>query len=143
MGLIPGRTYRIVNVKAGKVIDLSGTDNHSVSGWQWKGGNNQKWILEQDDDLWVFRNKEKGSFLGISGIKVDFGTRLAGSDFRVQWDIRPEEYDTSIYRILVPRQPCTLNAELGDNGNGNNGTPIQLWGQWPADHQHWRFEEVE
>ncbi|KAK6496721.1 hypothetical protein TWF481_001709 [Arthrobotrys musiformis] len=142
MGIIPGRSYRIVNVKAGNVIDLSGGDWHSVFGWQWKGGDNQKWILESQDGLWTFRNKEKGTFLGIAGIQVKFGTRLAASEFPVQWDVQADEDDTTIYRILVPRQPCPLNVELSDNGNGNNGTPLQLWGQWPANHQFWRFEEV-
>ncbi|KAF3276654.1 hypothetical protein TWF970_006237 [Orbilia oligospora] len=98
MGIIPGRSYRIVNVKAGKVIDLSGTEGHSITGWEWKGGDNQKWIPERQDGLWTFRNKDKGSFLGIAGIQVDFGTRLAASDFPVQWDIVPEERDISIYR---------------------------------------------
>ncbi|KAK6340305.1 hypothetical protein TWF730_002068 [Orbilia blumenaviensis] len=142
MGIIPGRTYRIVNVRAGSVLDLSGTDGHAVIGWQWKGGNNQKWILELEDGAWIFRNIEHGKFLGIAGVQVKFGTRLAGSDFPVHWDIRPEEEDTSIYRILVPRQQCPLNVELSENGNGHNGTPIHLWGQWPASHQNWRFEEV-
>ncbi|KAK6522681.1 hypothetical protein TWF281_002117 [Arthrobotrys megalospora] len=142
MSIRPGATYKIINARAGNVLDLSGTDGHSVTGWQWKGGDNQKWTLEQRDGLWVFRNREHGKYLGIAGSQVKFGTRLAGSDLPVGWDIRPEEDDITAYRILVPRQPCPMNVELSDNGNGNNGTPIQLWGQWPAVHQTWRFEEV-
>ena len=37
-----GRTYKIVNAKAGNVLDLSGSDNRSLIGWDWHGGHNQQ-----------------------------------------------------------------------------------------------------
>ena len=37
-----GQTYRLVNLKAGNVLDLSGGDNKSIIGYEWHGGDNQK-----------------------------------------------------------------------------------------------------
>ena len=37
-----GRTYKLVNAKAGTVLDLSGTDNRQTVGYDYHGGDNQK-----------------------------------------------------------------------------------------------------
>ena len=37
-----GGVYRLVNAKAGNVVDLSGGDNTSIIGYDWHGGDNQK-----------------------------------------------------------------------------------------------------
>ena len=36
------KTYKLVNAKAGNVLDLSGSDKKSVSGRGWHAGDNQK-----------------------------------------------------------------------------------------------------
>ncbi len=37
-----GRTYKLVNAKAGTVLDLSGADNRQAIGYGFHGGDNQK-----------------------------------------------------------------------------------------------------
>ena len=37
-----GKLYRLVNGKAGNVLDLSGSDNKSLIGYDWHDGQNQK-----------------------------------------------------------------------------------------------------
>ena len=44
-GLHAGAEYKIVNAKAGNVMDLSGQDNRSVIGYDWNGGKNQKVLV--------------------------------------------------------------------------------------------------
>lgn len=40
-----GATYRLINAKAGNVLDLSGGDGKSIIGYDWHGGDNQKVCL--------------------------------------------------------------------------------------------------
>jgi hypothetical protein len=37
-----GKTYKLVNAKGGTCIDLSGTDNNSIIGYNYHGGGNQR-----------------------------------------------------------------------------------------------------
>ena len=42
MALQSGRTYKLVNGKAGTVLDLSGAENRQTVGYGYHGGDNQK-----------------------------------------------------------------------------------------------------
>ncbi|KAI3615083.1 carbohydrate-binding module family 13 protein [Moniliophthora roreri] len=162
MAIQSGRSYRIVNVKAGTVLDLSGTDGVSVSGFTANGGNNQKWYLDNSSGHWTFRCGT-GKYLGLDG-EVQDGTPVIGVNQPVQWDIRPDEQDGSVYRrvvvmlprkegvtdaghthyrIFVPNAPTAMNLDLSDHGNANPGTKVTLWTKWEGKHQCWKFEEGE
>ncbi|ESK84080.1 carbohydrate-binding module family 13 protein [Moniliophthora roreri MCA 2997] len=141
MAIQSGRSYRIVNVKAGTVLDLSGTDGVSVSGFTANGGNNQKWYLDNSSGHWTFRCGT-GKYLGLDG-EVQDGTPVIGVNQPVQWDIWPDEQDGSVYRIFVPNAPTAMNLDLSDHGNANPGTKVTLWTKWEGKHQCWKFEEGE
>ncbi|KAF8889055.1 ricin B-like lectin [Infundibulicybe gibba] len=136
-----GRTYKITNVKAGTVMDLSRTDNKWVNGYNWQFADNQKWHVENVNGHWQFRNMATGRYLAIDGTPRD-GARLIGQDHPLEWDIYADTQDSSVYRIYVPGWHVPINIDLSDHGNPNPGTPVTLWGQWEGQHQTWRFEQV-
>ncbi|PIL34509.1 hypothetical protein GSI_03286 [Ganoderma sinense ZZ0214-1] len=134
-----GRTYKLVNAKAGNVLDLSGSDNRSLIGYGWHGGHNQQWHLHHEDGGWVLRNRETGRYLGIEGEARD-GTPVIAVEEPFRWHIVADEEDTSTFRLFVPN--THYNLDLSDHGNPTPGTPVTLWGKWhPGKNQTWRFEE--
>ncbi|KAE9398627.1 carbohydrate-binding module family 13 protein [Gymnopus androsaceus JB14] len=142
MSIESGRTYRITNVKSGTVLDLSGTDGRTISGFSDNGGSNQKWQLQQGQGgQWTFRSDSGGQYLGIDG-PVEDGTPLIAVREPVEWDIYPDDRDSSVFRIYVPNAPTAMNIDLSDHGNATPGTKVTLWGKWEGQNQTWRFEQV-
>lgn len=133
------RTYKIINVRSDTVLDLSGTDGHSISGWNDNGGDNQKWTLGRLDNQWTFRNRGNGRYLGLNSNELQDGTRLQGVDQEFGWNVFHDERDNSAFRIFVPGS--TLNIDL-NQGKIDNGTTVHIWSQWETQQQTWRFEEV-
>ncbi|KAK7682003.1 hypothetical protein QCA50_014967 [Cerrena zonata] len=134
-----GATYRLINAKAGNVLDLSGGDNRSIIGYDWHGGENQKWELDNQGSGWTLRNKGTGLYLSVDGYGQD-GTPIVASENPTQWDIWPDEEDPSVHRIFIPN--TRLNVDLSDHGNPTPGTLITLWGKWEGRNQCWRFEQA-
>ncbi|KAJ3922615.1 carbohydrate-binding module family 13 protein, partial [Lentinula edodes] len=142
MSIQSGNTYKIYNGKSGTILDLSGTDGRTISGFSDNGGDNQKWQLEQGSGgHWTFRNAASGQYLGVGGPFED-GTPLVSVDEPVRWDIYPDDEDSSVFRIYVPGAPTALNIDLSDHGNPTPGTIVTLWGKWEGKNQTWRFEQV-
>ncbi|EPS44447.1 hypothetical protein H072_1561 [Dactylellina haptotyla CBS 200.50] len=143
MGLDDGKSYKFFNVKGGTAIDLSGTDNESITGWESHDGDNQKWVLEEAGDQWRIRNLATGRYLVPAEPfeNINDGTPVIGSDDPFDWDIK--EQDDDVYRIYVPGFDRPINLDLSDYGNSNDGTRVELWGQWKGENQLWRLEEVD
>ncbi|KAI0804699.1 carbohydrate-binding module family 13 protein [Irpex lacteus] len=138
-GLEPGAVYRFINAKAGNVLDLSGDDNRSCIGWEWHGGDNQRWRLEKvrDADAWVIVNVATGGYLSITQNLVD-GIQVEVTSDPTQWSIQNDEEDPSLFRFFVLN--TWFNLDLADHGNPNNGTPVTVWGKWEGRNQCWRLE---
>ncbi|KAH8105182.1 carbohydrate-binding module family 13 protein [Cristinia sonorae] len=160
VGIQSGAVYRLVNAKAGNVLDLSGGDNESIIGYDWHGGDNQKWELQDvGDNEWVFRNVGTGKYLHIDSYAKN-GTPVIASESKTGFNIWPDEEDASTYRVFVPN--TRLNFDLSDHGNPTPGTVsfgrlsriervidlgafvqlITLWDKWSGRNQCWRFEQV-
>ena len=138
-----GYTYKIVNIKSATVLDLSGTDGESIIGWEWHGGDNQKWRLERNGNQWLIQNVGTGKYLGYPGFANDLGDNsiLLGVNNPQEWDIWRDEVISGAYRIFA--HGTSLNVDLTDYGNPANGTPVALWGRTQENiNQTWRFEEV-
>ncbi|KAM5545870.1 hypothetical protein V8D89_000908 [Ganoderma adspersum] len=133
------KTYKLVNAKAGNVLDLSGSDKKSVTGRGWHAGDNQKWHVNQEDGDWMLRNIATGLYLGVEGMAAN-GTPVIAVAKRFRWDIRPDEQDSSTFRLFVPN--TNFNLDLNKVGDPTPGTPVTLWDKWfPGKNQTWRFEE--
>jgi len=139
MTIQAGYTYILINAKSGTVLDLSGTDGHSILGWNRHNGDNQKWTLGKHGNQWTLKNVGTGKFLGLGG-PAENDTQVRGVDEEFAWDINHDEHNSEAYRIFVPGKK--LNVDLSDFGNDNNGTPVTIWGNSGKPHQTWKFEQV-
>ncbi|KAM5531432.1 hypothetical protein V8D89_014889 [Ganoderma adspersum] len=134
------KTYKVVNVGAGNVLDLSGSDNSSVVGGDWHAGDNQKWRADEANGGWTFRNIATGLYLGIKGDAKD-GALAATVAENFQWHVKPDDGDSSTYRLFVPNTEYNLDLSAG---NPAPGTPVIVWTKWlPGKNQVWQFEEGE
>ncbi|CAL1702567.1 unnamed protein product [Somion occarium] len=141
MSIEEGHKYRLVNAKSGTTLDLSGGDNKSLIGYDWHGGENQKWILERQGSGWTFKNAASGLYFSVEGNAED-GSPVTASENPTQWDIWPDEEDGSVYRIFLPN--TRFNIDLADHGNPTPGTLVTLWNKWhPGVNQCWRFEQAD
>ncbi|KAJ4485340.1 carbohydrate-binding module family 13 protein [Lentinula aciculospora] len=142
MSIQSGNTYKIYNGKSGTILDLSGTDGRTISGFSDNNGDNQKWLLEQGPGgHWTFRSVASGQYLGIGG-PVEDGTPLVSVDEPVGWDIYPDDSDSGVFRVYVPGAPTAMNIDLSDHGNPTPGTLVTLWGKWEGKNQTWRFGQA-
>ncbi|KZT30065.1 carbohydrate-binding module family 13 protein [Neolentinus lepideus HHB14362 ss-1] len=134
-----GATYKIVNAKAGNVMDLSGGDDKSIIGYDFHDGVNQKWVIEQQGDgAWTFRSAGSGQYIAIEGVAQD-GAPLVVQNEPFQWDVWPDEDDPSTFRVFIPN--TRQNWDLSDHGNATPGTKVTLWDKWDGENQKWRFEQ--
>jgi len=140
MSIISGQTYSLINKKAHNAMDLSGGDNKSVIGYDFHGGDNQKWKLEQVGSQWALQNVATGNYLTVEGDSVQDGTPLVVGGNKTVWDIWPDGGESKFYRISIPN--TQLNIDLSDHGNPTPGTPVTLWIRWEADNQCWEFSPV-
>ncbi|KAJ3723931.1 ricin B-like lectin [Lentinula raphanica] len=139
MSIQSGNVYKIYNGKAGTILDLSGTDGRTISGFSENNGNNQKWRLEQGEGgHWTFQSVESGQFLGIEG-PPENGTPLVAVNEPFKWDIYPDDEDPSHFRMYVPNAPTAINIDLSDHGNPTPGTIVTLWIKWEGRNQTWKF----
>jgi len=131
-------TYKITNVKAGNVVDLSGFDNKSIIGYPDHGGSNQRWTLEWTSGSWAIKSAGLGTYIGLDGAAAN-GTKLVAVSDVVTWDIWFDEVNPSNYRFFVHN--TIQNWDLTDYGNSTPGNPIQTWAEWKGIHQTWMIEQ--
>jgi len=87
MSIKSGQRYKITNEENGLVFDLSSGNGKSILGWDFHGGENQKWITErQDDGQWTIQSVQRQTYLGFENTPKD-GTHLDGLDKPQLWDI--------------------------------------------------------
>ncbi|KAJ3751171.1 carbohydrate-binding module family 13 protein [Lentinula detonsa] len=142
MSIQSGNVYKIYNGKSGTILDLSGTDGRTVSGFSDNNGDNQKWQLEQGPGgHWTFRSVASGQYLGVDG-PIENGTPLVSVNEPFRWDIYPDDEDSSVFRVYVPGASTATNIDLSDHGNATPGTIVTLWIKWEGKNQTWRFEQA-
>ncbi|KAM5531421.1 hypothetical protein V8D89_000909 [Ganoderma adspersum] len=140
MQLENGKTYKITNAKGGTVLDLSGGQDQSpITGYNFSGGDNQKWVAEQQDQNWRFKNPATGLFIGYSG-DANNNTPVKAMKNPTIWDVRPDQENPDTMRACVAGTDYCL--DLSGHGNSNPGTPVTLWKKWGGANQTWRFEQV-
>ncbi|KAI0065085.1 carbohydrate-binding module family 13 protein [Artomyces pyxidatus] len=142
MSLQSGQSYVLVNYKAGTAFDLSGGDNQSIIGYEYHGGGNQQWLLQQvEGGAWTFRSVGTGKYLAVEGDPAD-GAKLIAveTDSPHTWDIWPDKEVPDAFRVFI--HDTRFNIDLSDHGNPTPGTPVTLWTTWSGQNQIWKFQPV-
>ncbi|KAI0738142.1 hypothetical protein C8Q80DRAFT_260659 [Daedaleopsis nitida] len=133
-----GHTYKLTNTTSRAVLDLSMADFKSVVGSTWDSSDNQKWVAERartssSPTRWAFRSVATGLYLAVDGIPRAAARVIATRD-ETEWDVRPDQKDPSVLRIVVPNG--RLGVQLGEKGTGTAKLSDK-----ESEEQCWRFEE--
>ncbi|KAF5372492.1 hypothetical protein D9758_005177 [Tetrapyrgos nigripes] len=125
MSLQEGQTYKIVNAKTGTIVDVSGMDNMTVSGYTDKNGDNQKVRVSSP------ASAIDGAALVASVLLTDI--QLA---FILQFRLEKNDKGKWIFRVM-----SNQNQYIGFNGSSKDGTPLVAqedpcgWDIWPDEQQ--------
>ena len=139
---IANGTYRIVNRKSGKALDVSGgstANGANVQQWTYNGGTNQRWqITHLGLQRYSIIGVGSGKALEVNGASQSFGANVdiwpysSGSQNHV-WIITPYN---GYYRIQALHSGQALNVAGGSTSDGANVT------QWAFDggtNSQWSF----
>ncbi|TFK59570.1 hypothetical protein BDN72DRAFT_851216 [Pluteus cervinus] len=135
---LPVGVYKIVNIQSGLSLDLSGSDKKSIIGYEWHGGDNQKWMLDHhpaDPNKYIIMASVLGMALGFVG-EPESGVPIIALPELLAWEFRPAGEDPNVFRIFVPSTP--FNLALADK-NPTPGAPATLSGGLD---QTWSFEKL-
>ncbi|OAX34811.1 hypothetical protein K503DRAFT_418071 [Rhizopogon vinicolor AM-OR11-026] len=130
-------TYTFTNCQGGTVLDLSGTDNYSIIGYQNHNGTNQQWVFERANTHWFIKSAGSDQYLGILGdiSSAQNGTRVIAVSSPFAWVV--EDSDVSgAQGIRILARGTDFSLDL-DGGNSADSTKVQLWGRWKGANQIW------
>ncbi|KAI0263599.1 ricin B lectin domain-containing protein [Gloeopeniophorella convolvens] len=146
MTLTPGALYVLINVKSNIALDLSASNDHSVVGYDFHDGDNQKWtLMPGSNGLWIIRNSATGKLLAFEGNEPRDGAPLVSvEETGLLWDISPAgSSNPQQYRIQCG-QNTSFCVDFSDHGNTAPGTPVTLWRSYPdSTNQMWNFLRVD
>ncbi|KAF8345083.1 carbohydrate-binding module family 13 protein [Amanita rubescens] len=134
-----GAIYRLINVKSGTVLDLSGTDRIHLSGWPDNGGTNQQWFIDFQDGYYTLQNVRYSKYVGYTE-PLRLGSEGIGSISRIKWIMVPSEDDPNVFGLFVPGTKLVL--ELVDDGSPQPGTPVMIGLRMLSLNQAWRVDKV-
>lgn len=143
-GLVNGKTYVIKSKNSGKALDVEGRSTAAganVLQWDYSGGNNQKWILQQQSNgYYVLKCVNGGKVLDVSYASKDRGANIQVWDnnggAQQQWKI---EKVGDAYRIINVNSGKALDVSSKSTSNGGN---IIQWDYSGANNQLWYFTAV-
>ena len=135
-------TYRIVNKKSNKVLDVynSGTtDGSNVDQWGWSGGNNQTWTVTYlGNGQYQAMGVGSGKLLEVAGASTANGANVqiftSNGNNCQKWTITPA--GDGNYKFLNVNSGKAADVSGGSTADGGNVI------QWPysgADNQLWRI----
>ncbi|KIK62091.1 carbohydrate-binding module family 13 protein [Collybiopsis luxurians FD-317 M1] len=138
MSLVHGQAYTIINSATNTVVDLSGSDNVTIQGWQDNGGySNQKWVALIAGDGWIFKNARTGAFITLQNYCAGSSTRVVSGKIPVVWSLTPTGA-TGSYTVTLPLVNSPLALDLYGS-NVANGTSIIVFTPTGNPNQVWKF----
>jgi hypothetical protein len=142
---LPNGTYRIVNRKSGKVMDVSGAstaDKANVQQWTSNGGTNQQWTLTSlGNGQYKIIGVGSGKSLDISGNSTADGANAqiypynGGNNQRYTLIYTTGGY----YRITPVHSGKCVEVAGGSTADGGN---VQQWTYNGGTNQQWSFQTV-
>ncbi|KAJ8595033.1 hypothetical protein M405DRAFT_878469 [Rhizopogon salebrosus TDB-379] len=137
-------TYTLTNCKGGTVLDLCGSDNYSIIGFNHNSGANQQlrgsqWVFERADNFWFIKSAVPGSqkYLGIEGhiSSAKNGTRVIAVSSPFGWDVEISDI-SGVQGIRISAHSTKFCVDLC-GGDGTNLTKVRLWERWAGAMQIW------
>ncbi|WP_367318721.1 alpha-L-fucosidase [Streptomyces sp. HUAS ZL42] len=135
-------TFRLVNRKSGKVMDVSGAssaDGASIIQWPWTGGTNQQWkLLPNADGSYRLSNVRSGKVLDSPGSSTQGASLDQWSDDggdNQWWKLVPSQTSGYYQLVNVRNGWC---ADVKDASAADGASIIQ----WPAtggSNQDWQI----
>ncbi len=138
--------YRIISRYSGKALDVEAVstgNGANVHQWDYVGGNNQQWEIEQvEPGFYKLLARHSGKCLDVEAFSTEntgniHQWKYEGNDNQ-QWRIEPSGND---YFKIVSRLSGKCLDVAGPSTK--NGTNIQQWDYSGRDNQQWRFEQVD
>lgn len=137
--------YKIVSKNSGKVLDVSGVsqaDGANICQWEYVGGENQQWNIEQvENGKYRIMGRHSGKVLDVYSWNPDNGGNV------VQWSWmnyenqkwRIEKVDNTYYKI----SSCFSNKVLDVQGiSQDNGANVYQWDYVGQSNQQWQLVKV-
>ncbi len=142
-GKIPDGTYKLVNRKNGRVIDVEGHSKDAggkLHLWTYGGAPNQQWnVTALDGGFSLLTGMESGKALEVPNGSADEGVALR------QWDVNKsnaqrwkiEKTDGPWFRLTIE---CSGKALTGAGNMAGNGGALVQAAYTGAEEQQWKFE---
>ncbi|MCT4587385.1 MAG: RICIN domain-containing protein [Carboxylicivirga sp.] len=137
--------YKVVSKNSGKVIDVSGIsqdDGANICQWEYVGGENQQWKIEQvENGKYRFMARHSGKVLDVYSWSTANGGNI------VQWPWvnyenqkwRIDKVDDTYFTITS----CSSNKVLDVDGiSSDNGANVQQWDYVGQSNQQWQLVKV-
>ncbi len=135
-------TYRIVNKKSNKVLDVYNngiTDGTNVDQWSWNGGNNQKWtVTSLGNGQYQAVGVGSGKLLEVAGASTANAANVqiwsSNNGNGQKWTITPA--GDGNYKFLNVNSGKAVDVNGGSTADGAN---VLQWPYSGADNQLWRI----
>jgi hypothetical protein len=142
---VTARRVRAVAAHSGKVLDVKGASDDNgapIHQWDWVGGDNQKWHLDDvGGGLWRIISVKSGKVLDVKDVSADNGAPI------IQWDWwggdnqkwRLEDVGGGFARIVSVHSGKVLDVK---DVSADNGAPIIQWDWWGGNNQRWQLDPL-
>ncbi|GIF04609.1 glycosyl hydrolase family 95 catalytic domain-containing protein [Actinoplanes siamensis] len=141
-GTSPTGTYRLVNRRSGKVLDVNGAstaDGARVIQWAWTGGTNQQWIrVPNSDGSCRLRSVNSGKVLdspsgSVQGAELDQAT---DTDSDTQWWKLVSASTSGYYRLVNVHNGWCADVSGGSTADGAS---VIQWPPTNGANQEWQL----
>lgn len=143
--VVPGSTYTVSNVAAGRVLDEPGSQTANgtpLEIWDANNGTNQQWrVTRNGDGTYTLTNLASGRVLDEPGNQTGNGTRMevwdSNGGANQHW--RASRNGDGSYTFVNVASGRALESPGGQTANG---APVQVWDSNGGSNQHWRLDAV-
>lgn len=140
-GIIPGGTYKLMNVASGKYLDNLGATSNGANVGQWSESlsPNQQWVLSSTGSYYKLQCVTGSKYLDSNNHTADGSTVCQwanSSSYNQQWTITP----VGSYFKIINR----ANGKCLDTGGGTtDGSIMQFWGSGYSSNQLWALSRLK
>ncbi|WP_425456964.1 RICIN domain-containing protein [Cohnella terricola] len=144
--IVSGGTYKLINPKSGKALDVSGAgtaNGTNVQIWTDNGTGAQKWTIYRNaNGTYKLINVNSTLALDVEGIGTANGTNVQvwtdSGNAAQTWNITRNADGT--YKLINPNSGKALDVASAGTDNGTN---VQIWTDNGTDAQKWNLIRVQ